>query len=268
MKKYNLNSIFFSPAYTTASVVNYIAEGMASCCAGEEPAEHDLSAPGWSGGEIRFNSGDLAIFGAPVYSGRIPKLAADRLKTFKGDNTPAVITVVYGNRAYEDALLELKDLVEAQGFNVIGAAVFVAQHCMLTDVAQGRPDIDDKAKAIEFGQKCAWKLVNLEQAPAEQKNAKLEVPGNSPYREVPAGPGPRPLGDDSCTNCQACVNNCPVQAIPAGDPKSTGDACFACCRCIAVCPVQARKLPEPVRDRLEQFLGPLRSVRHEPEFYL
>ena len=277
MRKYNLNSIFFSPAYTTAAVTNYIAEGLASCAAGEEAAEHDLSAPGWAGGEIRFNADDLAIFGAPVYSGRIPALAAERFRAFRGADTPAIVAVVYGNRAYEDALLELKDLAEAQGFIVVGAAAFVAQHCMLPEVALGRPDIDDKAKAIEFGQKCAWKLVNIDQvqnnaqagdAPENPAGQTLEVPGNRPYREVAPGPAPRPIADDGCTRCQACVENCPVKAIPADDPRTTGEACFACCRCITICPVKARKLPEPVQARLEQFLGSLRNVRHEAEFYL
>ena len=49
----------------------------------------------------------LSIIGVPVYGGRVPVEAISRLQRLKANNTPAVIVVVYGNRDYNDAILEL-----------------------------------------------------------------------------------------------------------------------------------------------------------------
>jgi hypothetical protein len=46
-----------------------------------------------------------------VYAGRISADAKFRLQRIKANNTQAVIVVMYGNREYEDALLELNDIV-------------------------------------------------------------------------------------------------------------------------------------------------------------
>jgi len=46
---------------------------------------------------------------------------------------------------------------------------------------------------------------------------------------------------DDCTNCGACVDSCPVNAIaPAGDKhKIDGDTCIDCGACVDTCPVSA-----------------------------
>ena len=76
--------------------------------------------------DIEIPASSIAIFAAPVYAGRIPAVAAERFARFKGKHTPAIIFCTYGNRAFDDALLELKELVTANGFKVISAAAFVA----------------------------------------------------------------------------------------------------------------------------------------------
>ena len=59
----------------------------------------------------------------PVYGGFIPQVCAHMEKNLKGDYTPAVIAAVYGNRHYDDALLQMKDILTEQGFVVkIGRA--------------------------------------------------------------------------------------------------------------------------------------------------
>lgn len=37
----------------------------------------------------------------PVFSGRIPKTARERLSQIKGDNTPAIAIVNYGNAKFQ-----------------------------------------------------------------------------------------------------------------------------------------------------------------------
>jgi len=39
---------------------------------------------------------ELTIIGTPVYAGRVPPEAVRRLRRIKGNNTPAVVVVVYG----------------------------------------------------------------------------------------------------------------------------------------------------------------------------
>ena len=99
--------------------------------------------------------GDLAIIGSPVYAGRLPGTMTSRFELIKGYATPAVIVVVYGNRAYEDALLELNDLVSGAGFTPIAAAAFIGEHSYATKefpIAVGRLDEEDLKKARAFGE--------------------------------------------------------------------------------------------------------------------
>jgi ferredoxin len=46
---------------------------------------------------------------------------------------------------------------------------------------------------------------------------------------------------DDCTNCGACVDSCPVNAIaPASDKhKIDADTCIDCGACVDTCPVSA-----------------------------
>ena len=81
-----------------------------------------------------------------MYGGRLPADAVKRLSNLKGHNTPAVIVVVYGNREYEDALLELNDLAIEAGFKPVAAGAFIGEHSYSnkdSPIAHGRPDEKD-----------------------------------------------------------------------------------------------------------------------------
>ena len=71
-----------------------------------------------------FGPDDLVLFGVPVYGGRIPSPAVQTLRRMQGSRTPAVLVAAYGNREYDDALLELADIAAAGRT----AAVFCACH--------------------------------------------------------------------------------------------------------------------------------------------
>lgn len=51
------------------------------------------------------------------------------------------------------------------------------------------------------------------------------------------------LISSECIACGACVDNCPVEAITAGDPIYIieADKCIDCGACNSVCPVEAPK---------------------------
>ena len=104
----NVTKIYFSPSGTTKDVVDQLANTF-----GQDGDSYDL---------LNFNSDkelgsdDIAIVGMPVFAGRIPKTARQRLAKFKGDNTPAIAVVNYGNAHVTDALLELLDILKENNF--------------------------------------------------------------------------------------------------------------------------------------------------------
>ena len=83
--------------------------------------------------------------------------------------------VVYGNREYDDALLETKNALRANGFQVIAAAAFIAEHSIVRTIAAGRPDAEDEALCRQFAAEVEKKL---------SSSATVTVPGNDPYVEL------------------------------------------------------------------------------------
>lgn len=173
-------AIYFSPTGGTKKAALYLAEGL-----GKEVKEVDLSAPDFNGAE--FKKDDLVIVAAPAFGGRIPALMAERLKCTAGKGAAAVTAAVYGNRAYEDALVELNDALEEQGFEPFASVAVLAEHSMVREVAAGRPDAKDHEELSGFGAQILKKLEAAE-------ITRPQVPGNRPYKEwkkMPAVPGKR-----------------------------------------------------------------------------
>lgn len=97
--------------------------------------------------------GGLSIIALPVFGGRIPAFVAEKLKHIRAEKKKAATIVVYGNRAYEDALLELNNIAEESGFEIVASGAFVAQHSMCPEVGEGRPDEKDFEDIKTLGKK-------------------------------------------------------------------------------------------------------------------
>ena len=179
--------------------------------------------------------------------------------------------VLYGNRAYEDALLELKNLVRANGFIPIAAGAFVGEHSYSTDarpIAQGRPDTSDLDTAFAFGRKINEKAVALSSLPSPEA---LTIPGNASYKDLHAPMRQSPITrEELCTLCGTCAVVCPTQVITVYDAAVTTDqsGCIACCACIKSCPTQARIYTVPRINDVTQWLYDNCSERKEPELFL
>lgn len=241
-----IHTLYFSPTHTTRKVISAIAEG-----AGLPVQAHDLTLPESEPEVDELDTSDLAILGAPVYMGRLPGPAARRLARVRGNGTPAILVVSYGNRAFEDALAELYDLAKDQGFVPVAAGAFVGQHSFSTDqtpVAHGRPDKADLDTARALGASVLDKLHRAGQA----KDAALDqVPGDRPYRDATVIPDDAPITlPDLCTLCGTCADMCPVGAITVADTVTT-DArpCIWCSACVRFCPDQARVWDLPMIDQ-------------------
>ena len=129
----HVTAISFSPTGGTQKGVLSIAEALD---ADRDFLDLTLQPPT---GRNPFGPQDFVVFGAPVYSGRLPSPAAARFSMLRGQNTPCIVTVTYGNRDFDDALLELAQLVTPLGFRPVAAAALVAQHTY-GEIAVGRPD--------------------------------------------------------------------------------------------------------------------------------
>lgn len=257
--------LFFSPTATTKTILEKIAQGMGKPVAETlditRPETRDLPAPDFTD--------QVLLVGAPVYAGRIPQVAADYFKTLKSSRVPAVPIVLYGNREFEDALLELKDILDQGGFSPVAAGAFIGEHSFSTEefrIATGRPDSQDLDQAFGFGQKISALLEstgNLEDLPA------LEVPGNFPYREKKKmGPIEFIEVSDTCDECSTCLAVCPVNAIDKENGYATLDEiCIHCCACIKVCPRGARTMKEgPIKD-ITRWLFDHYTQRKEPQVF-
>jgi ferredoxin len=262
----SLRLVYFSPTQTTKRVLESIAQGIGV----NTVRELDLTpreTEGWGHEEIR---DDLVIIGAPVYAGRIPVVAARRLRRLQGRDSAAVIVVVYGNRAYEDALLELKDLALEVGFIPVAGGTFIGEHSfsdVTTPIATGRPDVQDLDKAVEFGRMVQKKMTSM-QALADM--SPLQVPGNSPYRDRRQLPKVSPTTDEAlCAQCKSCVSVCPTGAVELNDTLRTDpDLCILCCACVKNCPTGARTMEDASIRQLAERLSKSFPDRKEPEMYL
>ncbi|MBR5021016.1 MAG: 4Fe-4S ferredoxin, partial [Oscillospiraceae bacterium] len=67
---------------------------------------------------------DVCLVAVPSFGGRVADLAAQRLKGITGP-AKAIAVCVYGNRAYEDTLAELQDILTAQGMRPVAAVAAV-----------------------------------------------------------------------------------------------------------------------------------------------
>jgi ferredoxin len=258
--------IYFSPTGTTQTVLENIAKGIAA-----KDVEHiNLTLPEGTGQAVPPFSDELAIIGAPVYGGRLPVDAIERFKQLKASSTLAVVTVMYGNREFEDALLELKNLALELGFNPIAAGAFIGEHSFASadvPIANGRPDKLDVQKAVDFGAQIKEKVAALQ--PSEDR-MDLVIPGSFPYE---AG-GARPMAvspvtrEDTCTVCATCASVCPTAAISInGSVETEVGLCIRCCACIKNCPEGARVMEHGVWKDIANWLNQNCSVRKEPQLF-
>lgn len=246
--------ITFSPTGGTQKVADILTEGLSGQSRTIDLLK-DIS-------EVSFSADDLCVIALPAFGGRIPSICEQRMERLNGNGAKAVLVAVFGNRAIDDTLLEMKDLVLARGFVPVAAVEAVAEHSILRQFAAGRPDETDKAELLTF----AGQIGKILEEGVYSKD--LAVPGNRPYRERGKG-GMKPVADSTCNSCGICVWKCPVRAIPKEDPKSADkETCISCMRCIAVCPRKARKLDEQMLAVSAKKMGPICSGRKGNKLYI
>ena len=268
-----INTLYFSATGTTQKIVSEIANGIIEQIDSDsEVKDFNFTWPEFRMWNISYTEDDLVIVGVPVYAGRVPNVLTNFLNTIKGNGALAVPVVVYGNRNYDDALIELKDILEEDGFRVIAGGAFIGEHSFSEILAQNRPDEKDMDLVRNFAHEIHTKITT------QKERLSIYVKGNRPYRKhyMPKDKADNPVDirkvtpktDDTCINCKLCVNVCPMGSIDYEDVTKLNGICIKCGACIKKCPVKAKYYDDPGYLRHKEELETNCIERREPELFL
>lgn len=281
---YKTKLYYFSPTGGTKKIGELFAGAFEQAASAETEAmdivKEDLpccgacgrsTGGGSAGGGHDFPAGsgperELVVVAAPVFGGRIPSVMREKLLTLDGAGRAAVAIVVYGNRDYDDALLELSDVLTERGICVMAAGAFVAQHSMVPDIAAGRPDAEDEAEIRDFAVRVSEKLADMERT-ADAAD-ELGIPGQRPYKPGMDLPF-TPVSSEACVLCGKCAEVCPTGAIELKNGELYTDAgkCIICMVCVHDCPEGARALPDALYEKTSKMLEPFRDMRNVNEVF-
>ena len=214
------------------------------------------------GSVVSLMADDRAIIAMPCFGGLVPEIAVERLKALNGNESRCAVVCVYGNRAYEDGLIEMEDAARDAGFDVRAGVAAIAEHSIMHQYATGRPDATDVDNLIEAAAAIAQALVS------EAPKGNPPIPGNRPYKKAGAVGLVPAVDKKKCVKCGKCAEGCPVQAIESKEFKASKDRCISCMRCIAVCPQDARHVNKLMVGVAAQAIKKAASVRKEVEFFV
>lgn len=250
-----LFEIVFSPTGGTQKVCDILSAEF-DC----EKEKINLMKADCNNTQEQISKEDICLIAAPSFGGRLPVPAAERILKLKGNQAKAVLVCVFGNRAYEDTLLEMKDLAEKAGFVCIAAIAAVAEHSIMRQFANGRPDAQDEEELKEYAARIRGKILSGEIFEP------LTVPGNFPYKALGVLPL-RPQASEKCTGCGKCADICPVGAIDRKDPKTVdAEKCINCMACVAACPKGERNVDPELLANVSARLEKVCSTRKNNEF--
>ena len=265
MKIQSLKLAYFSPTGTTRAIVQAIAHGINR----KSVEQIDVTRPDARKNQLQTSENELLVVAVPVYIGRVPALLSKWLHTITADKTPVVCVVVYGNRDYGDALLELKNRIKKSRGIPIACAAYIGEHSFSSSdmpIAEARPDANDLNHAELFGRKINEKLRTVSSV---NQISDINIPGSYPYR------GDTKLWNvdfiairNECTQCGVCAEGCPVGAIDLENIKMIDkEKCITCCACIKNCPQNARMMKAGLVKDIAIRLNKLYKGRKEPALF-
>ena len=275
MRVRNIWAVYFSATGTTEKTVKTIA------CAAAQVLDAPWQSISFTLSEerrekLQFSTGDLVILGVPVYAGRVPNVLLPFLtEKVIGNGALAVPVVLYGNRNYDDALMELRNILQANHLACVAGAAFVGEHSFSRVLAAGRPDGEDCALMEGFGQAVGRKVRRLPFTP----ETAVAVGGCDPIRPY-YKPRDRegnfinilkvkPVTDmEKCTLCGLCAEKCPMGSIRVDNVAEVAGICIKCCACVKGCPTGAKYFIDEGYLYHQHELEEMYARRGEVEIFL
>lgn len=246
MKISVVKAVYYSAVGSTEKVVTAIAAQLAKQL--HVPVEsYDFTLPKNRMTKQTYAADELVVFGTPVYAGRVPnKMLPVVQENFKAEGALAVPVVTFGNRNFDNGLIELRNELEKNGFHTIAGAGVVCEHVFSDRLAKGRPDAEDFEKLTAFADAVAEKVQHMTEI-----SDPIAVRGDDPV-----GPYYTPLGTDGkpavflkakpktkeelCDQCGICAEVCPVGSISPENPSEITGICIKCQACVKKCTKQAK----------------------------
>ena len=262
----NLKVVYFSPTETTKKIAKYIAQGINI----DSTQFYDITLPKAREKQIETNKNDILLIAFPVYMGRVPEIVTHYLKKLTIENTPLVSLAVYGNRHFDDALLEINNSLKAKGAIPFASAAFIGEHSFSTKehpIAESRPNKQDLDLAYNFGTKVKNKIYSIDKI---MDSKEIIVPGNNPYGGVTQIWSLDFIYiNDNCINKGKCAQVCPTGAIDTKNIRNINiDKCISCCACIKACPQNARSIKDSKVKDASIRLNNLFKEPKSPEFFI
>lgn len=268
----NINTLYFSATGTTEKIVSRIAAKLKECLNQESALSNfSFTSPEARADSKSYSSEDIVIVGVPVYAGRVPNVLLSYLESLEGNGAIAIAVVLYGNRNYDDALAELRNILCHKNFIVAGAGAFIGEHSFSVALAKNRPDSGDYMYADELAKKVAEKINGLYLL--ESTRVQGSYPPGPYYmpRDHEGNPVDirkvKPKTSSSCINCNICALCCPMGSINHDNPAEITGICIKCGACIKKCPVQAKYYDDLNYLRHKEELESDFSQRKLPEIF-
>ena len=265
-------AVYFSGTGTTEKIVTTISKYISKAL-GYEYDSFNFTALKSRANIIEFKKEDIVVLGVPTYAGRVPNLLIKYIESIKGNGALAVPIVLYGNRNYDDSLMELTKTLENGNFKIVSAGAFIGQHVFSNILAKGRPDSSDMKIAELLSEKTVEKIKSGNFTPVNVKGC---YPLRPYYTPLGLDGQPvkilkvRPKVNNNCDNCKICVSLCPMGSISFENPKEyTGKGiCIKCGACIKKCPKNARYYDDPSLISHKEMLEKNYTRRAEPEIFI
>lgn len=279
----SINGVFFSATDNTKDAVSRISNDIADIMQISEVKYYDFTLTSSRKNILKFDSNDIVVLGVPVYAGRVPNLLVKFLESIIAYDALCIPIVTFGNRDFDDALIELATIMESVGFNIMSAGAFVYPHSFSNILASKRPDEKDM---ISLKNLSYHAVLNINQFYENKlKNIDLEgkryneifdidsIKGQKPYRQYfkPVDKNGdefefrkiKPHTFNNCIKCNICVELCPMDSIDKNNPKVVSGKCIKCCACIKCCPLKAKEFIDENYVKHKEELEELVDYRQE-----
>lgn len=269
---YRICSLYFSATTTTDKVVHEFISTLKKELEISEHTDYDFTLPHARKTMPEFNENDIVVVGVPTYAGRVPNLLLPYLNQINAKGALGVSIVLYGNRNFDDSLIELTELMINGGMKVVGSGAFIGEHSFSTTLGAKRPDESDMKIVREFATCVAQKIKtnNLSESkpkgespirpyftPQDRHGNKINFVKIKPMTNLKA-----------CINCKICAKSCPLGSIDFEDVSQVPGKCMKCCACVKKCPTGAKYFSDEGYLFHQRELEEIYERRSEPVYFL